>query len=172
MSATSLKFRLFGRITYWLGKEPSLDSIPKGDNNGPHLQELNYIILACQRKARYYRLFFYFLSFLASSMNYVMAVIDNMNNRLIAASVAFVIIFFSEMLGWPQYAEKMSSIADSLQEMHDILSSGTELSSIEKIRYYRLLNHAKSSYLYLDKISVFFKKNQDKQVTPSTSINI
>jgi len=167
MTTLSRNFNPFNRISYWLGQESSPKFIFKGDDESqPSIQELNALISSCERKASLFRLFFYFSMFLMCSMNFVLAVIYKRENRLIVAAITFVVIFFTQMLGWPQYAEKLSSIANNLQEIHDIITSETQLTPTEKVRYSRLYNLTISSRFYSDNIPILSGKDRNNQVNP------
>lgn len=147
---------LFLRIGHWINccvcKNSSLP-VSKGDEEDQIAtpERIDALIKKCNYRAAKFRLVYQLVLFLEASMAIACAVIDNIQYRFIAAGVSLGLILISNLLSWPEYAEKLYVLADRIQDIKDSVDADETLTGRDRVRLKRLSEMAGSPLLYSDK---------------------
>ena len=147
---------LFVRLSHWINCCVCEDShlpVSKGDEED-HVatpEKIEALIKKCQYRATKFKFINILFLFLQASMAIVCAIINDLQYRFITSGIAIGLIFISNFLAWPEYAEKMHTLVDRLQDIKDIIDAKESLSGHDQIRLKRLTAMAGSPLLYSDK---------------------
>ncbi len=176
------KFNPFHRIFYWLsfciffscsqnvskGDDVETSDVVEEQNAQTTIKEIQTLIQICKSRITIFKILFYSSRAILTAINYILAAVNTFEQRIIVACIGFIIICFSEGMGWSKYEEKLSAIINELLELHNILGVNQTLTPNEKIRYFRLCQNLNSYELYSDKMA----KNV-KSITPiPNSLNV
>lgn len=147
---------LFARFSHWFSSGAIPEAVPsvsKGDEEDRTVtpERLEELIKECGSRANKYRFAYLTVMCFAAAMNPASNVIVELENRFIASGIGIFLILASNLLSWPEYAEKMHTLADRLQDIKDCLDADEILSLQDQIRLRRLLAMLGSPLLYSDK---------------------
>ena len=162
---TDSKLFLFHRISYYKNLFAKKDkSVTKGDEEEKLLtsEAITQIINICDRRARCYRIIFIIVVFLAALTDPITTILEEYYSRLIICSLSSIIILVANLLAWPQYAEKLNSIVDTLEDIKDGIDSGEELSTREKQRLKRIIEMAHLPHIFSDKVRPLSTRHSKK----------
>lgn len=141
---------LFIRLTYFYATNPK-HYIAKGDlEDGINPNKINEYISLCRRRACLYKLFSMICFLLAAISDPICAMLDILQYRIIVASCSIGFILIANCLAWPEYCEKLNSIADQLENIRDKLEAGDKLHGHDKIRLRHICEMIDSPFLFSD----------------------
>jgi hypothetical protein len=164
------KMFLFDRLSYYRGTLAGLfTTIPKGDGEEKEIssQDITKVIRMCQKRAKWYRFTFIVFIVLATVSQPLNALFDKLEDRVIVAVISSLLILIANFLAWPQYAEKMYSIIDHLENMRDAIDAEEGLSNREKQRLRRIIDIVHIPHLFSDKQLKFINSSNNSTIIRS-----